>query len=73
MQEAVKLGNDFQQRAIFFVSNGNLKLVDCKSGKSKDLGIFEKKLSLDPTNKKINNFILLKPAMIWLRAHKDYH
>lgn len=52
MQEAVKLGNDFQQRAIFFVSNGILKLVDCKSGKSQDLGIFEKKLSIDPTNKK---------------------
>ena len=52
MQEAVKLGNVFQQRAIFFVSNGILKLVDCKSGKSQDLGIFEKKLSIDPTNKK---------------------
>ena len=52
MQEAVKLGNDFQQKAIFFVSNGILKLVDCKSGESQDLGIFEKKRSIDPTNKK---------------------
>ena len=61
MQEAVKLGNDFQQRAIFFVCNGNLKLVDCKSGKSKDLGIFEKKLSIDPTSEN-QQFHLIKTS-----------
>ena len=50
MQEAIEFGKDFEQRAIFFVRNGNLKLVECESGKSHNLGIFEKRLLPDLKN-----------------------
>ena len=38
LKEAIEVGLRFNQRAIFYVKNGNLELVECNSGKSKCLG-----------------------------------
>ena len=47
IQEAVDIGKEFQQKAIYYVKDGNLKLVECCTGKIEELGNFNDRLSLD--------------------------
>jgi hypothetical protein len=44
LNEAIKIGKQFNQRAIFYVRKGNLELVECNSGKNKQLGKFIERL-----------------------------
>ena len=44
LKEAIETGEQFNQRAIFYVRKGNLELVECKSGKNKQLGKFIERL-----------------------------
>ena len=47
IQEAVDIGREFQQKAIYFVKNGNLKLIECTTGNIEELGNFNDRVSLD--------------------------
>lgn len=47
IQETVDIGKEFQQKAIYYVKDGNLKLVECCTGKIEELGNFNDRLSLD--------------------------
>jgi hypothetical protein len=44
LKEGIEIGEQFNQRAIFYVRNGNLELVECNSGKNKQLGKFIERL-----------------------------
>ena len=44
LNEAIKIGKQFNQRAIFCIRGENLELVECSSGKSKILGKFSERL-----------------------------
>lgn len=44
LKEAIEIGKQFNQRAIFYIRCENLELVECSSGKSKGLGKFSKRL-----------------------------
>jgi hypothetical protein len=44
LKEAIKIGKQFNQRAIFYIRGENLELVECSSGKSKRLGKFTERL-----------------------------
>ena len=37
IQEAVDIGKEFQQKAIYYVKDGNLKLIECCTEKLKSL------------------------------------
>ena len=45
LNAAIKIGKQFNQRAIFYVRKGNLELVECNSGKNKQLGKFIERLA----------------------------
>ena len=47
IEEAVDIGKEFQQKAIYYVKVGNLSLVECSTGKIEELGSFNDRLSLD--------------------------
>ena len=47
IEEAVHIGKEFQQKAIYYVKVGNLSLVECSTGKIEELGSFNDRLSLD--------------------------
>lgn len=40
LQEAVQIGNDYDQRAVYYVENGSLQLIDCKTREKFSLGNF---------------------------------
>ena len=44
LKEAIEIGEQFNQRAIFYIRGENLELVECRSGKSKGLGNFTERL-----------------------------
>ena len=44
LKEAIEIGEQFNQRAIFYIRGENLELVECSSGKSKILGKFSERL-----------------------------
>ena len=44
LKEAIEIGEQFNQRAIFYIKAENLELVECRSGKSKMLGKFSERL-----------------------------
>jgi hypothetical protein len=44
LKEAIEIGEQFNQRAIFYIRGANLELVKCSSGKSKILGKFSERL-----------------------------
>ena len=44
LKEAIEIGKEFNQRAIFYIRGENLELVECSSGKSKGLGKFSERL-----------------------------
>ena len=44
LKEAIEIGEQFNQRAIFYIRGENLELVECRSGKSKMLGKFSERL-----------------------------
>jgi len=44
LNEAIKIGKQFNQRAIFYIRGEKLELVECRSGKSKILGKFSERL-----------------------------
>jgi hypothetical protein len=50
IQEAVDIGKEFQQKAIYYVKDGNLKLVECCTRKIEELGNFNDRFSLDQYN-----------------------
>lgn len=45
-KEALEIGKEFGQRAVFYVTNGNLELMDCKNGSKKGMGNFIKRVCL---------------------------
>ncbi|MDA8991793.1 DUF3293 domain-containing protein [Opitutales bacterium] len=45
-EDAINIGNDYQQKAIYYVERGNLQLIDCKSREEYDLDKFCKRLHL---------------------------
>ena len=47
IEEAVDIGKEFQQKAIYYVKVGNLSLVECSTGKIEELGNFNDRLSLN--------------------------
>ena len=47
IEEAVDIGKEFQQKAIYYVKVGNLSLVECSTGKIEELGSFNDRLSLN--------------------------
>ena len=47
IEEAVHIGKEFQQKAIYYVKVGNLSLVECSTGKIEELGSFNDRLSLN--------------------------
>ena len=47
IEEAIDIGKEFQQKAIYYVKVGNLSLVECSTGKIEELGIFNDRLSLN--------------------------
>ena len=47
IEEAVDIGKEFQQKAIYYVKEGNLSLVECSTIKIEELGSFNDRLSLD--------------------------
>ena len=49
LKQAIQMGNKFQQRAIFWVEENKLQIVDCKTLKSYDLGSFKKRLQNQST------------------------
>ncbi len=44
LKQAIQMGNKFEQRAIFWVEDNKLEIVDCKTLKRYDLGSFKKRL-----------------------------
>lgn len=49
LQEAVQIGNDYNQRAVYYVENENLQLIDCKTREKFSLGNFKDRIQLsDP-------------------------
>ena len=44
LKEAIEIGEQLNQRAIFYIRGENLELVECRSGKSKGLGKFTERL-----------------------------
>ena len=49
LKQAIQMGNKFEQRAIFWVEENKLQIVDCKTLKSYDLGSFKKRLQNQST------------------------
>ena len=49
LKQAIQIGNKFEQRAIFWVEENKLQIVDCKTLKSYDLGSFKKRLQNQST------------------------
>lgn len=47
LKDAIEVGKEFQQRAIYYVSHGNLQLIECNTGITIELGKFNDRLSLD--------------------------
>ena len=45
LKEAIEIGEQFNQRAIFYIRGENLELVECSSGKNKQLGKFIERLA----------------------------
>jgi hypothetical protein len=54
LDQAIEIGREFQQRAIYYIRKGNLQLVDCNADTIIDLGNFKERVSLDQ-NKQGNN------------------
>ena len=46
IQEAIQIGEEFEQRAVFYVREGMLKLIECSSSKSEEMGSFVDRLLL---------------------------
>lgn len=44
LKEAIEIGEQFNQRALFYIRGENLELVECSSGKSQGLGKFTERL-----------------------------
>jgi hypothetical protein len=44
LKEAIEIGEQFNQWAIFYIRGENLELVECRPGKSKILGKFSERL-----------------------------
>ena len=42
--EAINIGNKFEQRAIYYIRNGTLLLVDCSNREFFELGNFEERI-----------------------------
>ena len=49
LKQAIQMGNKFEQRAIFWVEENKLQIVDCKTLKSYDLGCFKKRFQNQST------------------------
>ena len=49
LKQAIQMGNKFEQRAIFWVEENKLQIVDCKTLKSYDLGSFKKRFQNQST------------------------
>ena len=49
LKQAIQIGNKFEQRAIFWVEENKLQIVDCKTLKSYDLGSFKRRLQNQST------------------------
>ena len=49
LKQAIQMGNKFEQRAIFWVEDNKLEIVDCKTLKGYDLGSFKKRLQNQST------------------------
>ena len=47
LPKAIRIGKQFQQRAIFYIKDGNLKLIECSSGQTQELGKFIERISLN--------------------------
>lgn len=47
LPKAIRIGKEFQQRAIFYIKDGNLKLIECSTGQTQELGKFIERLSLN--------------------------
>ena len=46
IKEAIQMGKEFEQRAVFYVRKGMLKLIECSSEKCEEMGNFEDRLLL---------------------------
>jgi len=47
LPKAIRIGKEFQQRAIFYIKDGNLKLIECTTGQTQELGKFIERISLN--------------------------
>ena len=46
IKEAIQMGKEFEQRAVFYVREGMLNLIECSSEKCEEMGNFEDRLLL---------------------------
>ena len=47
LPKAIRIGKEYQQRAIFYIKDGNLKLIECSTGQTQELGKFIERISLN--------------------------
>ena len=47
LPKAIRIGKEYQQRAIFYIKDGNLKLIECSTGQTQELGKFIERITLN--------------------------
>ena len=46
LQEALEIGREFRQRAVFWVEGGGIEVVSCECGERKIVGLWEERVRL---------------------------